>query len=345
LIRRTFRFLFRCKIKPLRALQYAVQVQLSQEIKGPFIASFLILLNSYTSVNFFKGIYIHPITKEIFSLNEAIHKGYVNTNENSTSNNKKQQIPHGDFGIDKKVKSIRTKFNRDGTSVLQIDIESTKPSKGIFEIDEIEEFTLNQHLEQQQERQVIDINSVNRVNQRCPSPLKIEEMEVNLKHEKATSVQEFNKVLGADLTIKRIEDVIDDGPPVVTKKHVTTSIQERKTIEKPISIKQTQSASTSMNEKLLVINDVNRPTKAVNINGQNEKFKEEIHINNHNKCNQVDLEEINRQFIEIEQKNSIKEIKTHVTHVGEVRKPTTTYVDLEYDRPQGKPTKKAFFYS
>lgn len=82
-----------------------------------------------------RSVYTHPITGEVFSINEAIQKGFINTADSidakrAGAGNTANPIPVGEFGIEKQVKSIRTKFNKDGTSVLQIDIESTKPSKG-----------------------------------------------------------------------------------------------------------------------------------------------------------------------------------------------------------------------
>lgn len=132
-----------------------------------------------------RGIYIHPITNEHISLGDAVRKNLIQAQSFSSSgadNRYDPRLPVGAFGIDKQIKSMRTKFNRDGTSVLQIDIESTRPSRGVYEVDEIEEFTVNEKLDQQQDRlnggefrRVVDINSVHRVDnpQQQPSIINI----------------------------------------------------------------------------------------------------------------------------------------------------------------------------
>ncbi len=36
---------------------------------------------------------------------------------------------------------MRTKFNKDGTSILQVEIESLKPTQGVYELDEVDDFS------------------------------------------------------------------------------------------------------------------------------------------------------------------------------------------------------------
>lgn len=127
-----------------------------------------------------RGVYIHPLSGEQVSLGDAVRKGLVQAQSFGTTTSEQPatgrtfdpRLPIGAFGIDKQIKSMRTKFNRDGTSVLQIDIESTRPTRGVYEVDEIEEFTVNEKLDATNNggpqattelRRVVDINSVHRV--------------------------------------------------------------------------------------------------------------------------------------------------------------------------------------
>jgi dystonin len=87
--------------------------------------------------DFTNALYINPINKEILHIHDAIQCGFVEAKINETlkdghddQGNYDKRLPIGDFGIDKTIKSMRTKFNTDGSSVLLIDIESTQPTRG-----------------------------------------------------------------------------------------------------------------------------------------------------------------------------------------------------------------------
>ena len=128
---------------------------------------------------------------------------------------------------------MRTKFNPDGTSVLQIDIESTKPTRGIYEVDEIEEFTVNEptspktapsHEAYRREsssstsssefRQVIDINSVHTVKENNDATSHPAIATTNTFIDKKFVKVEVNKTLGTATDLlkaaRRIENVLDD---------------------------------------------------------------------------------------------------------------------------------------
>lgn len=294
-----------------------------------------------------RGVYIHPITKEAISIGDAIRKGFVNAKifDDETSKRYDTRLPVGDFGIDKKIKSMRTKFNKDGTSVLQIDIECTKPTKGIYEVDEIEEFTINetQLADQRQSlrpasydgrreisqvnreiRQVVDINSVHRVNDEETESqrnalLKLEPTTTtNIIKEKNVLKVEINKELGADLKIRRFEDVIDDETDHhrrhtsgiirinVDNNNNTKNIPERKAI-----FEQSEHVQT------LVIDDGNQKNaRAVHIDGQTHVNKKEVLINEPKRVDMIthtqkSVEELNRklEILKSEQTNQVK-VKT-----------------------------------
>ncbi len=83
------------------------------------------------------ALYINPINKEILHIHDAIQCGFVEAKISETLHDGHDEqgfydkrLPVGDFGIDKSIRSMRTKFNTDGSSVLLIDIESTKPTRG-----------------------------------------------------------------------------------------------------------------------------------------------------------------------------------------------------------------------
>jgi hypothetical protein len=312
-----------------------------------------------------KGIYRHPVSGEVLTINEAINQGFINTASTESSDDQQlkqkslgnkggsQVIPVGDFGIDKQVKSIRTKFNKDGTSVLQIDIESTRPTKGIFEIDEIEEFTLNQKLpeqvvtteQQSQTRQVVDINSVQTVRTRCDSESptrRIDTLDLNFKKEREQRVHETEREIGGELSIKRIEDVVDDLAD--SESIIRRQITERhaaQLAEKPISIKTTVTESSLQQQRVLVIDDINRPMSAVNINGVCLPRKEELHINEPCGREQRDVTTELRRIVEetctseLNHVHRLHQQKHHqqTTHVGEVPVFTAhAVVDLGQER-------------
>ena len=83
------------------------------------------------------------------ALNDAVRRGFIDAqifedqSEGFTDNESKRfdsRLPVAAFGIDKKITCMRTKFNQDGTSMLQVEIESLKPTRGIYELDEVDDF-------------------------------------------------------------------------------------------------------------------------------------------------------------------------------------------------------------
>lgn len=185
---------------------------------------------------------------------------------------------------------------------------------GIFEIDEIEEFTLNQNVANgnqtnnvklpcSTQRQVVDINTIQHVKPAVPELTAFETIDYNYKHDKETHVQVMEKEIGADLRVTRIEDVIEDEQPR-PRPPPPTRPRPVEIIEKPISIKSSSTLTSSGG--VLVIDDVNKPVNPVSINGKTNRTKEELHINeeSHHHHHQADSTEIRKQFIEIETKKS-----------------------------------------
>jgi hypothetical protein len=294
----------------------------------------------------------------VLTINEAIQQGLINTTTSESLEHRpggqeppgeSPRIPVGDFGIDKHVKSIRTKFNKDGTSVLQIDIESTKPTRGIFEIDEIEEFTLNQRLASQPAaqvdadsvRQVVDINSVQTVRQPVSPPRRVELLECNLKKEREQRVYEAESEIGGELSIRRIEDVIDDcddSESLVRKRIIERQVGRA---DKPVGVQQ------SIEQRVLVIDDINEPRRAVNINGVLTSTRnEELHISESSSANGVLNEERLRRIVESttelnhQHLHRLSQLSHHAaTHVGEVTVRPTVHehvvVDLGFEKRDG----------
>ena len=127
------------------------------------------------------------------------------------------RLPVDAFGNDKRITCMRTKFNRDGTSVLQVEIESLKPTQGIYEMDEVEDFSSSSNSEvrsssRQEFRQVIDINSVQKIKPEIDESQLMPLIEPinNIRHEKVHNVQQIDKEFGAHLDTQRVEKVIDD---------------------------------------------------------------------------------------------------------------------------------------
>ena len=176
-----------------------------------------------------RAVYIHPITKEIINITDSVRKGLIDAQIYENGNEPMQtrqsidtNLPIGDFGIDKRVTSMRTKFNADGTSILQIDIESTMPTRGVYEIDEIEELnnrdsavkfsttgsSAKTFSQTSEFRQVVDINSVHRVNRESSDNqrqvIQIIQPINNIKQEKNVVVHQISKEFGLNLDSKRV---------------------------------------------------------------------------------------------------------------------------------------------
>ena len=176
-----------------------------------------------------RSVYIHPDTREVVPLNDAVRRGLVDaqifddvSDGKDESQRYDSRLPVAAFGIDKKVTNMRTKFNKDGTSIIQIEIESLKPTRGVYELDEIEDFT-NGHGGSIKEinissksnsthevRQVIDINSVHRIKDESNHVTEMVQPINHMKTEKSVLVTQVNKEFGGSLDSQRIEHVIDD---------------------------------------------------------------------------------------------------------------------------------------
>ena len=316
-----------------------------------------------------KGCYIHPVSREVISIGDAVRKGLINAQtcdhlSSSSGEIKKydNRLPVGDFGIDKKIKSMRTKFNKDGTSVLQIDIESTKPTRGIYEVDEIEEFTVKEPKSQSDSsssssssfvrkesstsssseyRQVVDINSVHKV--KDETRIVHVQPVVNAYAEKNVLKVEVNKELGLK-SAKRIEDIIDDEAVAVVRISVDTKkeIPERKLpkhVEQPSERAQT-----------LIIDDVDdkKRSKVLNIDGQTHVYKKEVQIGEQYQ-NKIDLlnstqrsvEELSKQLVELEHERR-RQKKVNSAEIFENRAQKTTHVDLGADSQYRKVVTHSF---
>ncbi len=307
----------------------------------------------------------------MLTIHEAIQQGLINTTSSESTEhgqnshrNPQLRIPVGDFGIDKHVKSIRTKFNKDGTSVLQIDIESTKPTKGIFEIDEIEEFTLNQKLPGHHQssieidtdsiRQVVDINSVQTVRQAVSPSQRLELLEYNFKKDREQRVYETERELGSELSIQRIEDVLDDccdsSESLIRKQTVERKHQQQQQQQQSMLAERPNCVKASEHQRVLVIDDINEPKKAVNINGVSSNTrKEEIHIDEAASSNsstysneerlrrivETSTTELNHQHLHrLNQLSHQTTAAAAAMHVGEVHvRPVHAHVvDLGFER-------------
>lgn len=312
-----------------------------------------------------RALYIHPITKELFGINDSVRKGLIDAQiyepqqqqQQSSKQNVETSLPIGDFGIDKRITSMRTKFNADGSSVLQIDIESTMPTRGLYEIDEIEVNTghaatstasSHQTYSSSEFRQVVDINSVHRVN-RDPAEVNRQQQQLiqivqpihNIKQEKSVVYQQINKEFNLDS--KRVEKVLDDVDGVVrinvdtNRKH--KEIPERK-VNKIEKIEQIE------RETLVIDDDIdnrkfNRP---LNIDGQTHVVKKEFNINSEHQVSQAkidfqiaqkNVQELNRKLIEIENQKLAqinKRPEAHIVeshHVVNRSSVTSSFVDID----------------
>ncbi|CAF0712705.1 unnamed protein product [Brachionus calyciflorus] len=282
-----------------------------------------------------RGVYIHPISKEIMSIGEAVKKGLINAQIFSGDFEPKRfdsRLPIGDFGIDKKIRSMRTKFNKDGTSVLQIDIESTKPIKGVYEVDEIEELTCNEPLNQDyrlSHRQVIDINSVHRINEENKTE-KYDKPIHNLYKDKNIVNIEINKELGSDLKIRRIEDVVEDDRSGVVRIQVDKNNNNKQIPERKTILEKSEKVQT------LVIDDSKQPSKPVSIDGQTHFYKKEIQIagdaggyKKNELINLTNVKELDEKLKQMEKSQQVKVKSAEI--VDTYTKRQSSHIDIEPD--------------
>lgn len=286
-----------------------------------------------------KGVYVHPVNREEISIGEAVRKGLINAQifagDMIEPKRFDSRLPVGDFGIDKKIRSMRTKFNKDGTSVLQIDIESTKPVKGVYEVDEIEELTCNEPIVDKPKsahRQVIDINSVHRLSEQTVH--RIDQLPINNVYREKNIVNiAINKEIGADFDIKRIEDVVDDERSGVIRinvdKNNNKEIVERKNI-----------VEKSETLQPLIIDDSNSKLKqkSISIDGQKYVHKNEIQILDSDARNSELINMTQQSVLELDQKlRSIEKEKNQQIKVKSAEivdnytKRQSSYFNIEPD--------------
>ena len=244
---------------------------------------------------------------------------------------------------------MRTKFNKDGTSVLQIDIESTKPTRGIYEVDEIEEFTVNEPTSPHDSnetnssngtnefRQVIDINSVHTVKETSSGEETPQSAVTNTYVDKKFVKVEVNKKIGGDLkTAKRIENVVDDESDKsrITRINVDKHTNgHRKSTEIPEHLKTAVEQSERM--QTLIIDDVDsRKPRLLNIDSQTHVYKNEVNINEQyqNKLDilnmtQKSVEELSKQLYELEQEKKMQK-KEKFAEIVEKYGKNPTHLDL-----------------
>ncbi len=158
---------------------------------------------------------MHPLTGEDVSLNDAVRRGFVDAqifedqSEGFADTETKRfdaRLPVAAFGIDKRITCMRTKFNKDGTSLLQVEIESLRPTRGIYEMDEVDDFSSGSMQSSttrsatHEYRQVVDINSVHHIKE-APSVSFIEPVvQSTVRTERNFQLKQAD----------RVEKVIDD---------------------------------------------------------------------------------------------------------------------------------------
>lgn len=301
------------------------------------------------------SVYIHPQTGELIQLNDAVRRGFVDAQifedesegVDATTKRYDSRLPVDAFGIDKRITCMRTKFNKDGSSVLQVEIESLKPTRGIYEMDEVEDFSSSSSKEvrtssRQEFRQVVDINSVQKIKP------EIDESQLqpliqpvnNIKHEKIHNVQQIDKEFGAHLDTQRVEKVIDDDRGVVkinidhpkfrNNNFSSYEIPERKPVHVP------KTFETIERKETLIINDVDnrRMNLPFNIDGQTHVVSNEVQIGNdyqskidfHSARNNV--EELNRRLIEMESQRAVKRPETEI-----IDRPRAVNRFIDIDEP------------
>lgn len=306
-----------------------------------------------------RSVFIHPQTGEVISLNDSVRRGFVDAqiyedkNEGIDTDTKRfdSRLPVAAFGIDKKITCMRTKFNKDGTSMLQVEIESLKPTRGIYELDEIEDFNQNSMKEvhsrtnsSHEIRQVVDINSVHHVKE-TPNPQMIQLMQPvhNLKTEKNFNIHHVDKELGTSLDSQRFEKIIDDDQRGVIKIPIDHPKYRNNNYHQEIpERKQHKTFETFERKECLIINDVDnrRMNLAFNIDGQNHVFKNEVQINSDHQpaatkidfqSTQKNVEELNRRLIEIESQKTVKRPETEII---DKHRSVNRFLDIEETAPR-----------
>ncbi|RNA44605.1 microtubule-actin cross-linking factor isoforms 1 2 3 5-like [Brachionus plicatilis] len=224
-----------------------------------------------------RAVYVHPVSGQEMSIGEAVRKGLINAQIFAGDCEPRRfdpRLPVAHFGIDKKIRSVRTKFNKDGTSVLQIDIESTKPVKGVYEVDEIEEVTCTEPIdsaEQSTQRQVVDINSVHCVSEQQQQT---QVAASNFVRDKNVVNIAINKEIGARVfDIERIEDVLDEDRPGVIRINVDKN-NNKKIVER----KNVLAEERSERVQPLIIDDSNCKQNLISIDGQRHVHKNEVQV-------------------------------------------------------------------
>jgi len=315
-----------------------------------------------------RAVYIHPVTNESINIGDSVRKGLIDAqiydNVMDEPPRMEAKLPIGDFGIDKRVTSMRTKFNADGTSILQIDIESTMPTSGVYEVDEIVEegsmnksFNTHHHASTSEFRQVVDINSVHRVtdpNQQR-QVIQIVQPINNLKQEKSVVVHQVNKEFGMDS--KRVEKVIDDLEDkgivrinIKNKHQQQQHIPERKQQHKIEKIEQIQ--------ETLIIDDIDNRlfARPLNIDGQTHVIKKELNINGDSngtttslvtsqakidfQTAQKNVNELNRKLIELENQKLSQMNKRTEAHIVENIVNRSSFVDIDDKQQYHQQTNK-----
>lgn len=298
-----------------------------------------------------RSVYIHPDTREVVSLNDAVRRGLVDaqifddvSDGKDESHRYDSRLPVAAFGIDKKVTNMRTKFNKDGTSIIQIEIESLKPTRGVYELDEIEDFNyghgsikeinISSKASSQEIRQVVDINSVHRIKDESSSHYhELVEPINNVKTEKTVLVNQVSKEFGGSLDSQRIEHVIDDDRiariDVKPKFKNNYVIPERKAERKVVE--------TVERKETLIIDDgaSKRMNMPYNIDGQTHVSNRVFQIGSEqfNKTDyestQKSVEELTRRYHEID---SQKVVKVPKEEIVDRQKETNRFLDIAEDK-------------
>ena len=284
-----------------------------------------------------RGVYVHPVNREEIEIGDAMRKGLIDAQvfDNAEAARRYDtRLPVGDFGVDKRITSMRTKFNKDGSSVLQIDIESTKPTKGIYDVDEVEDIQ-RLPIQNQNHRQRIDINSVHRVNgsDSSDSPSKIHQQIIHITQpvhkEKNVLITQINKEFGSDIDLKRVEKVVDDEHSSVLKILVDNSKKRPKEIPERSNHTET---TTVEHLETLVIDESKVRNQSVNIDGQTHVFKKEVLINEPAQSSTIGIQitEFNKKLVEIENQKKITQInKMPEAQIIDTKTSTiTNFIDL-----------------
>ena len=304
-----------------------------------------------------KCVYINPVTREVLSLQEAIDRGFI---EAQVGYEYDRRLPVGNFGIDKHIKSMSTKFRQDGLSVLQVDIESTQPTKGVYEVDEIEEYTIkpekikNEYSIDHQDstttthRQVIDINSVYHIppsSQPAPSTTKIDvpifNTSSNHVHEKNILVVDINKEIGSNFKIERQEHIIDDEDSKRVL-HIDVTGKKKEIPERKINTYIPYTEEVQRIETLIIDDVDNKKQKPVNIDSQIHSFKNEFVIDSRDKFVSLRNEKKQRhKYLEITEDLvpkpiDVKQVKIHTEVIeDEPRQKPIKYMSIDDTQSTG----------